>query len=161
MTIKSSQNLVQEERIVVSAFSPVQGSIPETEVRWIDNESPSPNMGYMIGGEGLPSSIDNYRNYVKIDFDTETWDGANMMSFPSGNPALLKAATVSSNTAGYVSHWHQSYGGGAGASTQVFKVIYATDANSALPNLSNEYMKSPSWNPACNPISAPLANGIT
>jgi len=139
----SSQNLVQEERIVVSAFSPVQGSIPETEVRWIDNESPSPNMGYMIGGEGLPSSIDNYRNYVKIDFDTETWDGANMMSFPSGNPALLKAATVSSGTAGYVSHWHQSYGGGAGASTQVFKVIYATDANSALPNLSNEYMKSP------------------
>ena len=139
----SSQNLVQEERIVVSAFSPVQGSLPETEVRWINNESPSPNMGYMIGGEGLPSSGNNYRNYVKIDFDTETWDGANMLSFPSGNPQLKRAATVSSNTAGYVSHFHQTYGGGAGSSTQVFKVLYATDANSALPNLSNTYMKAP------------------
>lgn len=129
----SSQNLVQGERVVVSAFSPVQNTIPQSKVRWFDNESPSPNMGYMIGGEGLPSSTNNYRNYVKIDFDTETWDGANMIALPSGGPAMKHrgGGQVSSNSAGYI--W--SYGQPGPASSQVHKLIYATDGNSLLPNL--------------------------
>ena len=129
----SSQNLVQGDRIVVSAFSPVQNVIPGNKVRWVDNESPSPNMGYMIGGEGLPSSYNNYRCYVKIDFDTGTWDGANKFDFPSGGPAMKTqgGGQVSSNSAGYF------WGGGSSyspASSQVHKMVYATDGNSLLPH---------------------------
>ena len=70
----SSQNLVQDDRLVVSAFSPAQNVIPESKVRWFDNSAIG-EYAVTFDGTGDYLSIPNSSDvaYGTGDFTVEAW----------------------------------------------------------------------------------------
>ena len=89
-----NSELVQEERIVVSAFSPVQGSLTPPDVRWFDNATTPLNTAYATAGVNGPSPV------YKTDLSTLT--AFAYLSPATQSPQRTRQGTFSSSSNAYM-----------------------------------------------------------